>query len=60
MKKLIIIAVLSCSTVLLNAQPAEPNPPGPPAPIGFVEVLVLAGAALGGKKAHDRFKVKEE
>tara|TARA_B000000441_G_C21480008_1_gene197727 strand:+ start:399 stop:521 length:123 start_codon:yes stop_codon:yes gene_type:complete len=39
------------------AQPINPNAP---TPFGFVEVLIGAGALLGGKKLHDAKKKKED
>lgn len=44
----------------LNAQPNEGNPNFSPTPFGFVEILVVAGAALGSKKLYDRQRTKAE
>jgi len=59
MKKVMIIAALSAGAWSLNAQPQKGNPGGSPTPFGFVEILALAGAAYGGKKALDKRKNKE-
>ena len=59
MKKIMIIAAITAGAWTLNAQPAQGNPGGSPTPFGFVEILALAGAAYGGKKALDKRKNKE-
>ena len=56
MKKIVLIAALVVSGLTLNAQPSKGNPGGNPTPFGFTEILLLAGAAYGGKKAHDKYK----
>lgn len=53
MKKIIIAAIIILGATTVSAQPAEGNPGGAPAPFGFVELLIAAGAAYGGKKAYD-------
>jgi len=60
MKKVITTISLVFAVSLLNAQPGPPTPDGQqsPTPIGFVELLVGAGAVLGGKKALDAAKDK--
>ncbi len=43
------------------AQPGKGNPGGNPVPIdGGISLLIAAGAALGGKKAFDAYKKKED
>ena len=59
MKKLIIALVFVVSGFIMNAQPAKGNPGGTPTPFGFTEILIAAGAALGGKKLYNK-KKKEE
>ena len=49
---LAIILYLGLMTTGL-AQPSKGNPGGTPAPFGFTEILLLGGAALGGKKLYD-------
>lgn len=60
MKKLILVALLATSAYISNAQPNRGNPGTTPTPFGFVEVLIAAGAAFGGKKIYDAKKKKEE
>lgn len=61
MKRIILVFGLMLMTGLaLQAQPSKGNP-GAPAPIdGGISLLIAAGAALGGKKAYDARKKKEE
>ena len=55
------IALVFVLTVLvLNAQPAKGNPGSTPTPFGFVELLIAAGAAYGGKKVYDKKKGKND
>ncbi len=43
------------------AQPGGGNPGEAPTPIdGGVSLLLAAGAALGGKKAYDAYRKKED
>ena len=58
MKKTIIAITLVIIGFALNAQPANGNPNTTPTPFGFVEVLIAAGAAMGGKKLYDLKKGK--
>jgi len=61
MKKLVYtIAIALGVSFAADAQPSQGNPGGAPTPIGGVALLVAAGAALGGKKAYDAYKNKEE
>lgn len=60
MKKVIISSIIVLSAVALKAQPAKGNPGTTPTPFGFVELLVAAGAAYGGKKAYDKKKGKNK
>ena len=62
MKKLIATCVVVLGLgVATYAQPGQGNPGGSPTPIdGGVSLLIAAGAALGGKKAFDAYKKKEE
>lgn len=61
MKRLILIGILFFSVSIPGAlaQPDQGNPGGSPTPFGFVEVLLVAGAAFGGKKAYDKVKSQE-
>tara|TARA_B100000378_G_scaffold254507_1_gene231025 strand:- start:579 stop:761 length:183 start_codon:yes stop_codon:yes gene_type:complete len=56
MRKIIIATVFAFTGLVLNAQPAKGNPGNAPTPFGFVELLIAAGAAYGGKKAYDSKK----
>lgn len=49
----IVVGVILLTPFGLSAQPGEGQPPGDgsPVPLGFTEVLLLAGAAYGGIKA---------
>lgn len=62
MKKLIFtISFASLMGIAMYAQPGQGNPGGAPAPLdGGISLLIAAGAALGGKKAFDAYKKKEE
>lgn len=50
---LLITIILLGSTFTALGQPGNPTSP---APFGFLEVLIGAGAILGGKKAYDKRK----
>lgn len=52
---LVILLILLVSSVSLFAQPGGGGP-GTPTPFGFVEILVLGGAAYGAKKLHQNKK----
>ncbi len=58
-KHTIILALFLLTGTLSYGQPDEGNPGSSPAPFGFVELLVAAGAALGGKKIYDAKKKSE-
>lgn len=69
-KAIMSIALVSFG-LALSAQPAAPAPAdhqrgpagsgdGDPAPIGGIALLAAAGAALGGKKAYDKYKDAEQ
>lgn len=54
-RKLQIYLIILLFPVVTLAQPASADPPGDsPVPFGFTEVLLLAGAALGGKKLYNK------
>lgn len=59
MKKLVVITIIGLSAVTATAQPSKGNPGGNPTPFGFTEILLAAGAALGGKKAYDKYKEQD-
>ncbi|MGB0178163.1 MAG: hypothetical protein ACPF9D_13430 [Owenweeksia sp.] len=52
-----VLAFVALSTLTATAQPEDPDAP---TPFGFVEVLIGAGALLGGKKAYDARKKNTE
>lgn len=60
MKKSVLTFVTALCLSPLFAQPDVPSPGAPgggaPAPFGFVELLIAAGAAYGGKKMYDKNK----
>lgn len=57
MKKLFLIVFLVGLTVTLRAQPGPPPPdPGEPVPISGIEILMGAGALLGGRQLLKRKK----
>ncbi len=56
MKKVSMIAAFVLIGGLLSAQPDRGKPNNTPTPFGFVELLIAAGAAFGGKKVYDAKK----
>ena len=47
-----------CIYHVSDAQPTGGGPGGgpPPVPVGGIEILLLAGAAFGAKKAYDLYR----
>lgn len=61
MKRILLTCALVVGGLSLYAQPDQGNPGGSPTPIdGGISLLIAAGAALGGKKAYEAYKNKEE
>ena len=63
MKKLaLVFTALLTFGIILNsrAQPDVGKPNVAPTPFGAVEILIAAGAALGGKKAWDYRRQQKE
>lgn len=61
MKKTIITAIFLFGSIGFYAQPSQGNPGEAPTPIdGGLSLLLAAGAALGGKKAYDAYRQKED
>ncbi len=56
MKKLILTLAIVGLGYCVNAQPGAGAPGTTPTPFGFVELLMAAGAAFGGKKIYDAKK----
>ncbi|MEQ9263437.1 MAG: hypothetical protein RLP14_09775 [Owenweeksia sp.] len=56
-KHILTLAFIGLFSIAANAQPEEPDAP---TPFGFVEVLIGAGALLGGKKVYDANKKKTQ
>lgn len=58
MKKLsaTLILFLFFALPVVTAQPPPPPGSNNPAPLGFVELLLGAGAAYGAKKVYDKKK----
>jgi hypothetical protein len=57
MKKLSLLVFLVGLTATLSAQPGPPPPdPGEPVPISGIEILMGAGALLGGRHLLKRKK----
>ncbi|MGB0177442.1 MAG: hypothetical protein ACPF9D_09760 [Owenweeksia sp.] len=51
---------LTLTLLIILTLPAfsQPEDPDAPTPFGFVEILIGAGALLGGKKAYDNKRGK--
>jgi len=47
MKKIILVIFFASIAMLGVAQPGDPGGGGKPVPIGGIEILIAAGAALG-------------
>ncbi len=60
MKKTIILTSFLLLGTAVLGQPDQGNPGTSPTPFGFVELLIAAGAALGGKKIYDAKKKNAE
>lgn len=60
MKKIRIFLSLTMigGALSLSAQPSPPDSDNP-APLGGIALLAAAGAALGGKKAYDKYRDQE-
>jgi hypothetical protein len=56
MKKIYVTLLFTLMAYVGYSQPDQGNPETAPTPFGFVEVLVAAGAAFGGKKVYDAKK----
>lgn len=56
MKRIIVSLIFITSLGVLKAQPSNGGGNMNPTPVGFTEVLILGGAALGLKKGFDNKK----
>ncbi|WP_133259607.1 hypothetical protein [Pseudochryseolinea flava] len=56
----LVMAIVMCLPVLVQAQPGDPDPPGDPVPFTGIEWLIAAGGALGGYNIFRRNRKQKD